>query len=154
MRRPIFAEADRVVRKDVDRPEVRERGQTNRGPHVVGEDQEGAAERDEAAMQCDPVQRGSHRMLANSIVKVSARTATLYFGVVRARQIGGSAHQLRKLRRESIEYFARRGTRRLGVLGTEDRQRRIPARGQAAGKPPLQLRGKLAMRCAIPVPLL
>src|SRR6266404_7346671 len=135
MRRPVFAEADR-------------------GPHVVGEDQEGAAERNEAAMQCDPVQRGSHCMLANSEVKVSARPATLYFGIVRARQIGGSAQQLWKLRRESIEYFAGRGTRRLCVLGTEDRQRRIPARGQAGGKPPLQLRGKLSMRCAIPVPLL
>src|SRR5882762_3475528 len=115
MRRPVFPQADRVVRKDVDRPEVRQRGETNRGPHVVGEDQEGAAERNEAAMQCDSVQRGPHRMLAHSKVKVSARTATLYFGVVRARQIGGSAYQLRKLRRDRIEYFAGRGTRRLRV---------------------------------------
>src|SRR3989442_5312943 len=113
MRRPIFAEADRVVRKDVDRPEVRERGQTNRGPHVVGEDQEGAAERDEAAMQRDPVQRGSHRMLANSIVKVSARPPPLYFGVVRARPIGGSAPQLPKLPPDPLQYFAVRGTQRL-----------------------------------------
>src|SRR5207253_4767343 len=63
-------------------------------------------------------------------------------------------HQLRKLRRDRIEYFAGRGTRRLRVHGTEDRQRRIPPCGQAAGQPPLQLGGRLPVRRAIRVPFL
>ena len=94
MGRPILAQADRVVREDIDRPELGERGETNRGPHVVGEDQERAAKRNESAMQRDSVQRSTHAVLADPEMEVPARPCTgrkdpaaFYLRVVRRRQI-------------------------------------------------------------------
>src|SRR6267143_1745382 len=86
--RPVFAQPDRIMREDVDRPEMRQRGQPNRWPHVVGEDQEGAAKRNESAMQRNAVQHRAHGVLADSIMEIPLRPGPFDLGVVRARQVG------------------------------------------------------------------
>ena len=67
----VFSQPNRIVGEHVDRPELRQRRQPDRGAHVVGENQEGAAKRDEAAVQRDSVERRAHRVLADTKVEIT-----------------------------------------------------------------------------------
>ena len=69
----VLADADRVVRPDPERLHVPERREPDRGPHVVGEDQEGRAVGLEHPLrQPDPVHDRAHRVLADPEGDVAA----------------------------------------------------------------------------------
>ena len=154
MRRPVLTKPDRVVRKDVDRVEMRQRGQSNGRPHVIGEDEEGATERNEAAVQRDAIERRGHAMLAHTKVKVAGRAASFDLGVVRAREVGRSTDELGKLGRDRVQDLARRRARSLRILRPEYGKRGIPSVRQSAGQPSFQLHAELAMCRPVAVPLL
>jgi hypothetical protein len=70
MGRPVFAEADRVVCHDEDRPDLHEGRKADGRPAVIRKAQEGAAVGDQAAVQRDAV-RGSRRaVLAHAVMHV------------------------------------------------------------------------------------
>ena len=70
--RAVLAEADRVVRPHVGDRQLHQRGQPDRRPHVVAEDQEGAAVRPGAAVQRDAVEDRAHGVLADAEVQRAA----------------------------------------------------------------------------------
>ena len=73
--RAVFAQADRVVGEHEDRAQLHQRRHAQRVAAVVGEDQEGGAERDEAAVQGDAVHDRAHAEFAHAVVDVVARLA-------------------------------------------------------------------------------
>ncbi len=75
VRRAVLAERDAVVREHVQRVQLLQRGQADRRAHVVGEDQEGRAVRDEAAVRGQAVDDRAHRVLAHAEVQVAAGPA-------------------------------------------------------------------------------
>ena len=68
----VFAERNAVVGEHVHHVHAHQRGETDRRAHVVGENQEGGAVRDEAAMRGQSVDDGAHRMFAHAEVQVAA----------------------------------------------------------------------------------
>ena len=71
VRRAILAEADRVVREDVDDPEVAQRRQPQRRLEIVEKHEECRAVRAEPR-QREPIARRGHAMLADAEVEVAA----------------------------------------------------------------------------------
>ena len=69
--RPVFAEVDAVVREDEDRLQVRERREADRRAHVVAEDEERRAERDEPVGDRHAVHERAHGVLADAEVDVA-----------------------------------------------------------------------------------
>ena len=142
--RAVLAEADRVVRPDVGHRQLHQRGQPDRPPHVVAEDQEGAAVRPGAAVQRDAVQDRAHRVLADAEVQGPAvgvarehlglvnlgdeRRLARHRGVVAAGQVGRAAPQLGQHRRQRVQHLAGRLPGRDALrVGRELRQRVGPA---------------------------
>ena len=60
MRRPVLAEADRIMGQHIDDAQAHQRREADRAARIVGEDEEGAAIGHEAAMQRDAVHRRRH----------------------------------------------------------------------------------------------
>ena len=81
---PVLAEPDRVVGPRVDDVDVREGGEPHRPPHVVAEDEEGAADREQAAVGGHAGHDAAHPVLADAVVdEVAARlVARLRLGAV------------------------------------------------------------------------
>ena len=86
---------------DVDHPGLLKRREADRGPGVIGEDQEGAAIGDHAAVQRHAVHRRGHPELANPVIEIAAgiilfrqRLLILCFGIVRTREVGRAADRL------------------------------------------------------------
>ena len=75
VRGAVFAQADAVVRKDVDDALLHERSHANGIAAVVAKGEEGAAIRDVAAMQSQAVHDGCHAKLAHAVVDVAANFA-------------------------------------------------------------------------------
>ena len=73
MRRAVFAEADRIVRVDVDRVRRNQRRHAHRVARVVGEHQERRVVRNEAAVQREAVRDRAHAELAHAVVDVVRR---------------------------------------------------------------------------------
>src|SRR6185369_6372924 len=71
MRWPILAQADRVMRENMDDALLHERGHTDRVAAVVAEGQEGAAVRDVAAVQADAIHDRGHAEFAHAVVDVA-----------------------------------------------------------------------------------
>ncbi len=69
--RAVLADADRVVGEHETDLGLGERRQADRRAHVVGEHEEGAADRQGAPVQRHADQRRTHRMLADAVVDVS-----------------------------------------------------------------------------------
>ena len=154
--RAVLAERDGVVRPDEDARDVHQRGQADRGPHVVAEDQERAAERAGGAVQHDAVDDRAHRVLADAEVQHAAvRVArplvrgplgrdeglrVLDRGEVRLGEVGGAAPQLGELGGERVDHRAGRGAGRDVLARLEHGQRgrrcrraaRAPARGRSS----------------------
>ena len=121
--------------------QLHQRRHAQRVARVVGEREEGAAVRDEAAVQREAVHDRRHAELAHAVVDVVARPsvargdrrsnhAVFQFGEVRAGQVGRAADQLRQRRRERLERVLRGLARgdRLGLAraradGRVDRRR-------------------------------
>src|SRR5204863_3591113 len=72
MGRPILAKPDRIMRHDIDDAYAHERREPDGGPAIIGEAQEAAAIRNDAAVDRKPVHGGGHRMLADAIMDVAA----------------------------------------------------------------------------------
>ena len=109
-------------------------------------------------MQGESVQDRAHPVLAHAEMDVAGSPASrrdvapvLEDHVRRGREIRRPADQLGELRRDGVQHLSRRDARRLGVGGggRERRQSLVPALGQAAGEPALELRREL--RVGLPV---
>ena len=74
MRRPVFADADRVVREDVDDRNLHDGRQADRHPAIVAEDQEAGAEGPDLD-ECHAIDDRPHRVLANAEMEVAAAVA-------------------------------------------------------------------------------
>ena len=152
--RAVFADADRVVREDVDDRDLHERRQADRHPAVVAEDQEAGAERPHLD-QRHAVHDGPHGVLADAEVEVAAAVAAGleiagpfegHVGLGRRGQVGGAADQPGDVLGDRVEHLARRGARGqpLGV-GGEDRQVLVPAVGELAVLDSIELVGQVGM---------
>ena len=94
----VFAHADGIMRHHEDDANAHQGGQADGGAAIVGEDKEGAAIRDHAAMQRHAVHGGAHAMLADAVMDVAAIEVArldlhqpLGAGVVGRRQVGRAA---------------------------------------------------------------
>ncbi len=152
--RAVFADADRVVREDVDDRDLHQGRQADRHPAVVAEDQEAGAERPHLD-QGHAVHDGPHGVLADAEVEVAAGVAVgleiarpleRHVGLGRGGQIGGPADQPGDVLGDRVQHLARGGPRRhaLGV-GGEDRQVFVPAVGELAVLDPVELVGQVRM---------
>jgi hypothetical protein len=72
VRRAVLAQPDRVVREHEDDALLHQRGHAQRVARVVGKHQEGADERQEAAVQRHAVGDRAHAELAHAVVDVAA----------------------------------------------------------------------------------
>ena len=129
VRRSVFADADAVVREDVDDRQVAERGEADRGAAVVGEDQERGAARAEDAVRRDAVQDRAHAVLADAEADVAPGAVSGLEVVVaglevadvverRAVEIGAAADEQRVLLGQRLEHvLAGLARRDLGVGG-------------------------------------
>ena len=100
--RAVLAETDRIVRHHEDRADLHHRRQADGRAAIVREAQERAAIGDQPAMQRDAVHRRRHAVLAHAVMHIGAVVfagpdldPALGLGVVRRRQIGRTAQQLR-----------------------------------------------------------
>ena len=153
MGRPVFPDADRIVREDGEIVQFHQGRQPDRRPHVVGEDQEGRAERAQAGERHAVADR-AHAVLANAEMHVAAarRRRAERFGPLdrrlgRRREIGGAADEPGAHLGDRVDHlaggFARRET---FLVGGEDGQRLVPALGHRLGADMLDLAGGLGVR--------
>ena len=145
--RPVLADADRVVRVDVDQRELHQRGQPQRAALEVGEDQEpglvGAQLGQRQPVRRPPPPRARAPRNAgcarpgSSALKV-AGALERQPGLVRRRQVRRAADQPRHPARHRVEHLAvgvaaaRRPWRRRGTSGCRRPSRRA-ASGAACG---------------------
>src|SRR5688572_22110564 len=155
VRRAVLAEADRVVRQHEDAARPDDGGHAQAAARIVGEDEEGAAERHIAAVQRDAVHDRAHPELAHAVVQVVAgrrgggvRLAALDARVVGTGEVRGAAEQFRQLRAEAVQHGLRalasrgrlrRRLRRRGALHDPG----LEALRQRPGRAPQELGGKL-----------
>ena len=114
VRRAVLAQADRVVREDMNHAQLHQRGHANSVAAVVAEGEEGAAVRNEAAVQRQPVHDRRHAELAHAVVDVAPAglagphgTAAREVGQVRAREVGTAAEHLGDLGRQHRQRLLR-----------------------------------------------
>ena len=148
----VLADSHRVVGPDEDGRDLRQRGQPDRGAHVVGEDEEGSTVGARQARQGDPVEDIAHRVLADAEVQGAAVVVAdegvagllrrqegrlaLHRGVVRPGEVGRAAPELGKHVGERAQHLSGRHPGRL-LADRELRQRRLEAFGQFARPQPL-----------------
>ena len=77
VRRAVLADPERVVRPDELHRQFHQRRQAHRRLHVVGEDEEGGADGDHAAVQRHPVGQRRHRQLGHADLEELAREVAL-----------------------------------------------------------------------------
>src|SRR6266481_6762869 len=125
MGRAIFADADRVVSKNVNVWKLRQRGEPNGSTTIIGKHQEGRARSAEQPMIRDAVEDGTHAVLANAETDVSsaeiiAIKIAAVLDVIHGRtvQIGTAADQQRHRLCDWLQHFAAGFTRgQLRILG-------------------------------------
>ena len=72
MRWTVLSERNAVVRENIDHPQLHQRRQPNRWPHIVRENEKRRGERNDATMRRQPIRDGSHAMLAHTEVQVAS----------------------------------------------------------------------------------
>ena len=72
MRGTVFPKPNRVVGKDVDHVQFHQGGQPNRAARVVAEYQERGTQRHQSTVQRDPIEYGTHGVLADAEVQIAA----------------------------------------------------------------------------------
>ncbi len=114
MRGAVFADADGIVRHDVDRANAHQSREADRGTAVIGKDEERRAERDQSAVQCDAVHCGRHAVFADPEVDIIAvvfagRDGLVVrgLGAVGRRQVGRAANQFWDSRDQMLERHLR-----------------------------------------------
>ena len=65
--RAVFADADRIVRQNINHPNTHQGRQTHGRTHIIGKDQKSAAERNNSAVQRQAVHYRTHRMFADTV---------------------------------------------------------------------------------------
>ena len=110
MSRTILANADRIVRKDIDHRQFGEASETNRRPTIVGKDQKSGTGRLENAMVGNPVHNGTHPVLANPESDIATGPVLgievfVALNVVQSRsvQIGAAADHERQCLRHGLQ---------------------------------------------------
>ncbi len=124
VRRSVLADADGVMRHNVDHADTHERRKPQRGAAVIGEYEEGAGEGNDAAMQRHAVHRSRHAVFAdapmNKVAGEIVRRDRLHrfgAGVVGAREVGGAADHFRCYRADCFQRVLRSlAGRNLGLL--------------------------------------
>ncbi len=98
--RPVLADADGVVAEHEHDLGPGQRGQPDRRAHVVEEDEERPADREDAAVAGHPDHRRSHAVLAHAVVGLppAGRLGGLLGGVGELRpgvtgEVGGAGHE-------------------------------------------------------------
>ncbi len=152
----VFTNRNRIVGEDPDRLEVAEGGEPDGRAHVVGEDEEGGAERNDATVGGEAVDDGPHAVLADAEVDVAAGivpvaagealfvrgergrvpeiAATLEHGVGGWVEVGRTADEAWQILVEGVHDLAGglAGRHRLGIR-RPGRDAGIPTRRQLAG---------------------
>ncbi len=115
MRRTVFAQADRIVRVDVDRLCRDQRRHAHRVACVVGEHEERRIVRDESTVQRETVADRAHAEFAHAVVDVVRGRIggidvlrALPDREIRAGEIRRTADELRQQRSERVERHLRR----------------------------------------------
>ena len=120
MRRTVLAHAERVVRPDVDHMQAHQRREAHGGLHIIGEDEERAADGDHAAVQRHAVRNAGHRQLRDARLEefpteiaLRERLGLLQVtvGLVRIRQVGRSHDHVVDLLGEDAQHRRRCGAR-------------------------------------------
>ena len=154
VRRAVLAEADRIVGAHVITRCSISAARRIAGAAVVGEDQEGAAVGDDAAVQRHAVHRRRHAVLADAVVDVAAGVVAaaacprraLRVGVVRAGEVGRAAdhlgHRLRRAPRAPPGSTC--ASPIFGLLGRELRLQRLGVASASAGRSPGEARSNSA----------
>ena len=153
MGRAVLADPDRIMGEHVDDRQLHDRGQTDRYPAIVAEDQEAGTvgphlDRGHA------VENGPHRVLANPEMEVPPAVAAGLEvagslegqpGLGRGGQVRGTADQPGDVLGQGIEDLARRAARgdSLGVRRIRG-QALVPAVGKLAMLDPVELMGEFA----------
>src|SRR6267154_2057097 len=111
----IFADADGIVREDVDHGNFHQRAEPDRTSPVVAENQEPRPEGSQLR-QRETVENRAHRVFADAKVQIAARP-TVGLKITRARErqsrlggrskVRGATDQPGKIRRDGIEDFGR-----------------------------------------------
>ena len=146
MRRAVFAEPDGIVGEDVKNRKLHQRRQPQGRAHIIAEGQKGGAEgaqlrQDETIDDC------AHRVFAYAEMHDAPAGIVRFerLGIIkrrlgRGREVGRAADQPGNVFCDRVENLARRFPRGDAFLiGREDRQAGIPARGQFAGQHQLDL---------------
>ena len=120
VRRAVLAHAERVVRPDVDHMQAHQRREAHGGLHIIGEDEERAADGDHAAVQRHAVRNAGHRQLRDARLEefpaeiaLRERLGLLQVtvGLVRIRQVGRSHDHVVDLLGEDAQHRRRCGAR-------------------------------------------
>src|SRR5712692_7855120 len=100
MRRSIFADADRVMRENVDVRQPRECAQSNRRAAIIGENGKRGARGAKKSVIRNTVENRAHAVLANAEANVAAlwivaRKVLAILDVVQCRsvQVGAATHE-------------------------------------------------------------
>ena len=134
----VLAQADRVVRPDIQGRDAHEGAEPDRGALVVGEDQERAGERPGPAVQGDAVHDRGRGVFADAEVQDPAvgvalpgpggaggrdeRGRAFDRGVVGLGEVGGAAPEFGHDRADRVQDLAGRGAGGDVLAGLEDRQ--------------------------------
>ncbi len=158
MRRPVFADADRVVREDVHDGDLHQGGQADRPTGVVREDQESRPVRPQLRER-HAVRDRCGRVLAHPEVQVAsgpalgleaARALERQVRLRRRGKVGGTAYDPRDRLRNGVQHLARRVAAGVALgVGRERRQRVLPADRQVATLDAVELVGELGMLRAV-----
>ena len=120
VRRAVLAHAERVVRPDVDHMQAHQRREAHGGLHIIGEDEERAADGDHAAVQRHAVHHAGHRQLRDARLEeftgeiaLRERLGLLQksVGLVRVRQVGRSDDHVVDLLGIDAQHRSRSGAR-------------------------------------------
>src|SRR5690348_8465358 len=157
----VLAQADRVVRTDIDHRQPHDGSETNGRLHVIGEDQEGAAEHSKSAMRGDAVETGGHTVLSNSPVKGAPRAARpkgaalLQRGASAATEIGRATHQVGDGSCNGLKRHPRGLPRGSGGRGRRQlTEFSIPPGRKLAGHPLLELPCEIGICGSVALPVL
>ena len=152
MGRAVLAVAHRVVREDEDRRQLHQRGEPDRRPRVVAEDEEGRAKRPQLR-QRQPVHDRAHRVLADAEVQIPAAGAGgLEISgacegqrrLVRRTEVGRATQEPRDVLREDVQNLARGLPARQPLrVGREHREVTVPALRQLTSLHPIDLRRQI-----------
>jgi len=115
--RAVLAQSDRVVGKHMDHALTHQRRHAQRVARIIGEGQEGAAIRNESAVQCQSIHDRGHAELAHAVVDVPSCNqlalagaqcaAALKVSEVTAGEVGRTADHVWQSRTEMIQGILR-----------------------------------------------